>query len=184
MRCRRAATLSIAAISVLLLPATATADFQSLYDDYRTDGVIDGCAYSTGELSAGLGEVPADVREYDPGFSDALNAALEQAAAGCGAAPQAASTKNEVSAPDGSPGPALPHATAFPAGDGGRALPAVLTALIALLGTTLATAALLLAAHLYGWDLRGRLAPVSGAVQGAERRLAEGLRSLRDRLGF
>ena len=65
-----------------------------------------------------------------------------------------------------------------------RALPAVLTALIVLLGTTLATAALLLAAHLYGWDLRGRLAPVSGAAQGAERRLAEGLRSLRDRLGF
>jgi hypothetical protein len=162
MRLRPLLSLTIVIALALLLPASASADFQTLYDDYRTDGVIDGCSYSSNELSSGLGEIPADVREYDPGFSDALNAALEQAAAGCGLTPQAAGGKNEVSAADGSPGPVAPKPVSFQTPTGGRGLPAVMTALIVLLGAALGAAAVLFAAHYYGWDLR----------------------SLRDRLGF
>jgi hypothetical protein len=184
MRLHSILSLTIVAALALLLPASASADFQTLYDDYRTDGLIDGCTYSSSELSSGLSDIPADVREYDPGFSDALNAALEQAAAGCGLTPQATGGKNEVSAADGSPGPVAPKPVAFQTPTGGRGLPAVMTALIVLLAAALGAAAVLFATHYYGWDLRGRLAPVGSAARGAEARLSDGLRSLRDRLGF
>ncbi|MEK6251454.1 MAG: hypothetical protein AABM43_05845 [Actinomycetota bacterium] len=142
MRPRLLATLTIAAAAAaLLLVAPAQADFQTLYDDYRADGVIDGCAYSASELGSGLTDIPADVREYDPGFTDAINAALEQIATGCGTAPAAAATKNEVAAADGSPGPAAPHPLAVHAAETGPALPGVLAALIVVLGAALATAA-------------------------------------------
>jgi hypothetical protein len=149
--------LVLAALTLLALPALASADFQTLYDDYRSDGSIDGCAYSTDQLSSGLNGIPADVREYDPGFADAINAALEQAAGGCGVSPQAASAaKNQTSASDGSPGPVVQRGTALPAADDGRSMPLVLGALIALLGAALATAAVLAADQHYGWGLRKR----------------------------
>jgi hypothetical protein len=180
---RRAALLlaatAVAAVA-LLMPTWASADFQTLYDDYRTDTVIDGCAYSSGELTSGLGDIPADIREYDPGFSNAINAALEQAAAGCGAAAPEATPKNEVFAADGSPGPAPPRPRTVVIADTDEGLPALLVALIVLGTATLAAGAALAAAHYNGWDVRRGLAPVSGA----EERLAERLRSLRDRLGF
>ena len=142
MRPRILVMLTIAA-AALLLAAPAQADFQTLYDDYHADGVIDGCSYSASELAAGLTDIPADVREYDPGFSDAINAALEQIAAGCGTAPAVAATKNEVVAADGSPGPAAPHPLAVHAAATGPALPGVLVALIVVVGAGLATAAVL-----------------------------------------
>jgi hypothetical protein len=120
--------------------------------------VIDGCGISAGELSSGLSEIPADVREYDPGFAAAINSALEQAAGGCDAAPQAAKIENEVTAPDGSPGPARPKPLAFASTDSGRGMPAVLVGLMVVLGAALGTAALLVASRRYGWDVPGRLA--------------------------
>jgi hypothetical protein len=143
------------ALGALLLAAAAEADFQTLYDDYRADGAIDGCAYTAGELSNGLGDIPADVRQYDPGFPEALNAALDQVAAGCHAAPAAVS-RNEVTAADGSPGPAVPHALAFKATGSDRGLPGVLIALIAVLAAGLAAAGVFALARYYGWDLRLR----------------------------
>ena len=153
-----ATILALAALALLALPAAASADFQTLYDDYRTDGIIDGCSYSTAELSSGLNGIPADVREYDPGFSDAIDTALEQASAGCGTRPQAAAHgKSQISAADGSPGPAPQHATAFRPDDAGRGMPFVLGALIGLLAASLAAAALLVADRHYRWGLRDRL---------------------------
>jgi hypothetical protein len=143
MRHRLCATTILAAAAVLLSAAPAQADFQTLYNDYRADGMIDGCAYSASELSSGLTDIPADVREYDPGFTDAINAALEQQAAGCGTTPKAAQTKNEVTASDGSPGPAVPHVLTIHAAAGGRSMPGVLVALIAVLGAALGAAAAL-----------------------------------------
>ena len=186
MRAARLAKLTIATFAAgLLLAPPAWADFQTLYDDYRADGSINGCAFSSGELSSGLTDIPADVREYDPGFAEAINAALEQAAIGCGEAPaEAAAIKNEITADDGSPGPAVPKGFVLQQADSGRGLPGVLIGLIVLLGIALAIAALLGVGHYYGWDMRRRLAPASGAARGAERRLADSLRSLLDRLGF
>jgi hypothetical protein len=139
MRSRRLAGLTFAAFAAaLLLAPTAGAEFQNLYDDYRADGVIDGCSFPSSELSSGLTDIPADVREYDPGFAEAINAALEQAAGGCNVAPaEAAALKNEISAADGSPGPALPKGLAVAEVDGDQGLPAVLIALIVVVGAGL-----------------------------------------------
>jgi hypothetical protein len=184
MRIRPLAALIAGA--ALLLPATAAADVQTLFDDYRADNVIDGCAQSPAELSAALGEIPADVRVYDPGFADALNAALEQAATVCRTAPRqaVAQLENQLIAEDGSPGPAVPERGALMVPETDRDMPPVLVGLSALLLAALAAAALLGLSHRYGWDLRGRLAPAGAAMRSAERRLGDGLRSLLDRLGF
>jgi hypothetical protein len=153
-------TLAIVGAAALLAPATASADFQTLYNDFRADNVIDGCSYSAADLSAGLNEIPADVREYDPAFSDALNAALEQSAAGCNAAPkQAASIQNEISAPDGSPGPSPPKGLALGSSGDARQIPEVLIGLMVVLGAGLGAAGALVAARRYGWGASGRSQP-------------------------
>ncbi len=105
--------------------------------------MIDGCAQSPGELSAALGDIPADVREYDPAFADAINAALEQAATGCGAAPQEAGAEieNEVISGDGSPGPAPPRSAGLAVPDSGTDMPPILIALSLLLAAGLGAAA-------------------------------------------
>jgi len=166
MRLHRLATLLAGAS--LVLPAAAAADFQTFYDDYRADGVIDGCAQSPAALSAALGDIPSDVRVYDPGFADAINAALEQAATACVTAPQeaAAEIKDVVITADGSPGPAVPERAVLEVPDSGRDMPLVLVALSVLLAGALGAAALLTLSERYGWDLPGRL------------------RALRSRLGF
>jgi hypothetical protein len=162
MRLCHLATFAIAVVALLLVPASAGADFQTLYNDYRADGFIDGCSYSASDLSAGLNDIPADVREYDPAFSDAINAALEQAAVGCNASPQqAASIKNEISAPDGSPGPAPPKNVTVPDTGGGRDMPAVLVALMVVLGTGLGAVGALAVARRYGGGASGRSQPKS-----------------------
>jgi len=170
------------ALIALAFPVQAGADFRTLYDDYRADGQIDGCDYDSSELSSGLGEIPADVREYDPGFSEALNSALEQLAAGCETAPETSDLSGGITAADGSPGPSPPRAVASaPAHADG--LPAVLVTVIVGLGLCLGGAALLAAARRYGWApaRQGAGPPRSGGVR---RRLAEGVWAVRDRLGF
>jgi hypothetical protein len=150
MRIRLSLALGIAAALALTAPGLAQADFQTLFNDYRADGTIDGCNYSQSELSAGLSSVPSDVRQYDPGFSGAINAALEQAAAGCNASPQAASVRNEISAADGSPGPAPPKGLALGNPGDARDIPAVLIALMVVLGAALGAAGALMAARRWG----------------------------------
>ena len=151
----------VAALAALLLPSLAQADFQTLFNDYRADGTIDGCNYSQSDLSAGLSSVPSDVRQYDPGFSDAINAAMEQAAAGCNASPQEASVANEISAADGSPGPAPPKGLALASPGDAREMPAVLIALMVALGAALGAAATWVAARRYGWGASSGSQPKS-----------------------
>ena len=151
----------VVALSALLLPGLAQADFQTLFNDYRADGTIDGCNYSQSDLSAGLSSVPSDVRQYDPAFSDAINAAMEQAAAGCNASPKAASVANEISAADGSPGPAPPKGLALASPGDARDIPAVLIALMVVLGAALGAAATWVAGRRYGWGASSASQPKS-----------------------
>jgi hypothetical protein len=95
---------------VVALPGTAAADVLDLYGDYRRIGSVEGCDHSAAELRAALGDVPADINAYDPGFVDALNKALDRRAAGCAGAAQAdRPSPAAVTAEDGSPGPANPR---------------------------------------------------------------------------
>jgi hypothetical protein len=67
--------------------------FLVAYADYKADGVIDGCAYTEGQLKDAQRQVPPDIEQYAPDFPGALQAALEQRARGCGGkqvVPQAA----------------------------------------------------------------------------------------------
>ena len=180
----RKALCATVALGALALPSSAAADFQTLYDDYRSDGQIDGCEYYSSDLAAGLGAIPADVREYDPGFAEALNGALEQLAAGCGETTEPSSSATAgITADDGSPGPTRPQSIGLATNEVDT-LPGVLFAVIVVLGALLAVAALLGAARFFGWDLPRRLAPVESAARGVRDRLADGLWGVRDRLGF
>jgi hypothetical protein len=180
----RKALCAMVAFGALALPSSAGADFQTLYDDYRADGQIVGCEYYSSDLTAGLGAIPADVREYDPGFAEALNGALEQLAAGCGVQPESSSDASAgVTAGDGSPGPIRPQSVGLLTNQADT-LPGILLAVIVLLGASLAVAALLGAARFFGWNLQRRLAPVGGATRGVRDRLADGLWGIRDRLGL
>jgi hypothetical protein len=127
-RATRSATTSLALL--LLAACPALADVDTLYDEYRLRGLVRGCAHPEAELRDGLAQIPADIRAYDPGFADALNAALEQRAASCegGAAllpAQPVAPGGGATAADGSPGPAGVPSTPAPAtepsgeGDGG-----------------------------------------------------------------
>jgi hypothetical protein len=165
MRCgppRTALVLALAA--VLLLPPSAAAaaapapvGFQGLYDEYQKLGFVYGCSHRESDLRSALSSIPADIAAYDPGFADALDAALEQRASGCSGAinspfPQTpASSAGTVLADDGSPGPANQHPLgSLPAPEAAdTSIPPALIVLASLLGIALLAAAV--------QALRGRL---------------------------
>lgn len=183
MRTRARQIALAAAVGLLVLPGLARADFQTLYDDYRVDGGIDGCEYQSGDLTGALGAIPADVREYDPGFAEALNTALEQLAAGCEEESDASSEQSAGAiAADGSPGPPRPRVVQV-AGEVDSSLPAVLVAVIVVLGAALAAGVLMVAVRFFGWDPGRRLAGATTPLRRLRERLADGLWALRDRLG-
>ncbi len=108
--------LALAVLAAAAPPAHGAPRFRALYDEYRRSGLISGCAHSEAELQGALTSIPADIEAYDPGFSDALNAALEDRAAGCASpAPAPAGTGGATTASDGSPGPSAPAVPRAPA---------------------------------------------------------------------
>lgn len=86
MRLRSLTALALVALAAFAMPAHAgqREDFTQIFNDYRVDGEIDGCKYSAQQLKRVLDSIPPDVAQYAPGFEDALRAALEQRARGCG----------------------------------------------------------------------------------------------------
>jgi len=162
-------TICAAALLAALLPAAASAarapqrpppaGFQALYDEYRNLGVILGCSHREADLRSALSAVPADIKAYDPGFVDALNAALESRVTSCKdtlASPFAApagSGAGTVIASDGSPGPAHPRLEQPPpvAESAGPTMPPALLALVAVVGAALLAAAAGALASSRGW---------------------------------
>jgi hypothetical protein len=156
-----------AALLAALVPAAAAAsrgdrppraDFQALYDEYRSLGVILGCSHREADLRDALSAVPADIKAYDPGFVDALDSALEGRVAGCSstlAAPlgQPTASAGTVVASDGSPGPARPPvAGPFPASaTAGVTMPAALLALSIVVGAALLAATAIAVGRHRGW---------------------------------
>src|SRR4051812_34113796 len=162
--------LLLALGAALLCPASAAAaaapapvSFQGLYDEYQKLGFVYGCSHRESDLRNALSSIPADIAAYDPGFADALDAALEQRASGCSGLsspfPQTpVSGAGTISADDGSPGPANQRPLAsLPAPDAAdTGIPPVLIVLASLLGAALlAGAAISLAWH-FGWQARRR----------------------------
>lgn len=81
MKPSRVLNLALAAFAATLVfvPAVASA---STYDDYSQDGSIGACDYSAGQLQGDIDGAPADIRQYDPGYVEALNRALNERASG------------------------------------------------------------------------------------------------------
>jgi hypothetical protein len=157
--------VAVACLAAATTPAAAAPRFRALYDEYLRSGVISGCAHSEAELESALTSIPADIRAYDPAFSDALNSALEDRVAGCsGPAPEPAAGSAGVTASDGSPGPppvAVPKAAA-PAPSGPSALPLELLFLGGLAAAALLTVVVLSSR----WGRRRGRPPRPGAVRG------------------
>lgn len=171
MRSRALRAICAAALLAALQPAGAAArptdappraDFQALYDEYRNLGVVLGCSHRESDIRSALSAVPADIKAYDPGFVDALNAALEGRVTGCKnalASPLGGvgvATGGTVTAGDGSPGPARPRigAPLAAADTAGVAMPAALWGLTAVVGAGLLAAAAVALAGRRGWSPR------------------------------
>jgi hypothetical protein len=184
MRLTRRAAL-VAALVCLLAPAIARADFGALYKDYTADATIDGCKYSASELRTGLGQIPADVRQYDPQFELALESALAQRLGGCRAvASSPAGSRGIKTVADGSPSPRALHPAPLAAVAADDGTPAVVVAMIILLAAVLALAAILGLAGYFGWSLDLAPAPLRNASRRLAERASDRLHTVRDRLGF
>ena len=156
MRSGRTRLAVVLAFTALLLlpastaaaPAPAAVGFQGLYDEYQKLGFVYGCSHRESDLRSALSSIPADRAAYDPGFADALDAALEQRASGCSGAPTSpfpqtpASGNGTVVAADGSPGPAnqQPLGSLPAPGHADTSIPPVLVVLAGLLGLVLLAA--------------------------------------------
>jgi hypothetical protein len=109
VRHARALRASLAALVCLLAPATASAQFAGVFNDYKGDQAISACSWAPGALRGALGQTPPDIAQYAPGFIDAVNGALyTHGQGGCGAQPTvAAQAGTGVAAPPGlvNPGP-------------------------------------------------------------------------------
>jgi hypothetical protein len=184
MRLTRRAVL-VASLLCLLVPAIARADFGTLYRDYTADSAIDGCKYSASELRAGLGQIPADVRQYDPQFELALESALEQRLGGCKAAATGpAGNRGIKTVADGSPSPRSLHPAPLAAVATDDGTPAVVVAMIVLLAAVLALAAILGLAGYFGWSVDEASAPLRNGSRRLAERASDRLYAVRDRLGF
>lgn len=116
--------LLIALLAVGLLGAVAyAAAFDRVFKAYQETGRIDPCRFSEKELEQASSSIPNDIDAYAPDFRNALQAALEQrAAGGCRATPKertgttgatgAAPTATTPAPPGGTP--AAPGSTVTP----------------------------------------------------------------------
>lgn len=156
-RIATAATLALG-LAALLIPAPAVADVEGLYDEYLRAGSIDGCAQSRADVLEALQEMPTDIAAYDPGFTDALNRALEQQASGCRSLSSEQleffAGAGTVTSADGSPGPS-PPSSALSGAPAGPPEAASKTPVLLLLGLTAAALLLALAAILTPGRRRG-----------------------------
>ena len=103
------ACLTIVALGAFASPAAADV-FQRIYQDYRSDGHIEACNYTPGELETVAGSIPPDIEQYAPDFAAQL-AAARQTLAGGGCAKKAAPKQEEQQAPV----PVAPAAPSAPA---------------------------------------------------------------------
>ena len=112
--------------------APAGAQLGEIYETYREQGIVNGCDHPPEELRDALASIPADIQAYDPGFGEALNAALSQRSAGCETETLDHVPRGVDEAVDGSAAPQSPliAAGAPPAGeDDGSGVVALVLAL-------------------------------------------------------
>jgi hypothetical protein len=187
MRISRPLIAACLIAALLVAPAAAAAQFERLYQEYkRSAGLIDGCAHSADELSAALGEIPADIRAYDPEFAEALNRALDQQITGCGRdRPKQAQEEGggTVVAGDGSPGPATPRPLRLADLGEEPGFPLAVVGAIAVAAALVGVGGGIALARHYGWAPRPRSPGSPRRGRGLGERLSDSFWVLRNRLG-
>lgn len=184
---KRKAHLTVlgAVAAALLAPALALG--AGSYDDYSSDGNLNACRYSPSQLQDDLASAPSDVRQYDPGYLDALRRALgQQTSGGCDpGAPaggeergRAAAAAQVDSGGPGTPGGNATSPSSIRLGDlDRRDLPAW-PAVLAGVGGLVILAAILFTLAFARQGLRA-----TGPGTGASSALSDYWWALRDRLG-
>jgi hypothetical protein len=112
MTAARQLKAAAAALALLGFTAAPAAGQGGIYNDFQSDGQINACAYSPGQLQNGLNNLPPDLQQYAPGFADQLRAGLE-AQCGGGAVPAPGDPNATVVPvlPGGGSGPSQPNST-------------------------------------------------------------------------
>lgn len=94
-------------LAPLAVPAAAAADdFQTIFQDYKADGQLNGC-YKAYQLHNAGQQIPPDIEQYAPGFGDAVAGAQSGCNRG-GRQPAEEEPVAPISA--GTPGPGTPAA--------------------------------------------------------------------------
>lgn len=181
--------VAVCAATVALAVAPQSAMAVPTYDDYSSDGAVGSCDYSASQLQNDINNAPSDIRQYDPGYLEALRRALnDQATGACdpSAGPNPEPVADSTSERESAAGPTGPLS---PPGASGRVssidlsdiepggLPAWATTL-GVFGGLLAVAAALLTLLFARQGLR---TVVPGAESGSA--LSDYWWALRERLG-
>lgn len=84
-RYRLGSVVVVAVFAALFMARSAmAADVNDIFNDYQKNGSINACKYSPGDLQRAGGQLPSDVEQYSPSFSDQLNQARGQQCGGGG----------------------------------------------------------------------------------------------------
>jgi hypothetical protein len=191
MRLLRQTILPLAVVALLAVPAGAAGSAQQIYGDYQSGQGISPCKYSASDLRQSIGQVPADVQQYDPAFLDELDRGLStHATGGCeggssgsgkhgtGALEKAAEKRKRKArlSPGGEPRPPLTAGPAELSLTGDRDTPTALIGLGIALFLSVLLGGIALLGRWYGWDLERVYGPPLDRLGDAGRRFTDRIR--------
>jgi hypothetical protein len=173
---RRVLGAVVLAMVVLWAPAARASTYGQLLQIYQTKGTIPPCWFSTAQLEGVLKNVDTYGAQYFADFTNAINAALAQRAAGACTPKQTTTGAVQLASPATGgrlPGGPVPAAS-------GAGVPAPIIVLAVFAGLFLLVAAVGGAARLLGWD-PAWAAAWRHSWNEAEYRVGGGWLALRDR---
>lgn len=173
---RRVLGAVVLAAMILWAPAANASTYSQLLQIYQTKGSIPPCTFTTAQLEGVLKSVDTYGAQYFADFTNAINAALAQRAAGACAPRQTTTGAVQLASPAVNgrlPGGPVPAAS-------GAGVPAPIVVLAVFAGLFLLVAAIGGAARLLGWDPAWAVA-WRHSWNEAEYRIGGGWLALRDR---
>jgi hypothetical protein len=174
---RRVVASVVLAMAVVWTPAARASTYSQLLQIYQAKGAIPPCTFTTAQLEGVLKNVDTYGAQYFADFTNAINAALAQRAAGACANRQTTSGAVQLVSPPPSgriPGGPVPATS-------GAGVPAPIVVLAVFAGLFVLAAAVGGAARLFGWEPAWAMA-WRHSWNEAEYRIGGGWLGLRDRV--
>lgn len=175
---RRVVASVVLAMAVVWAPAAGASTYSQLLQTYQAQGSIPPCTFTTAQLEGVLKNVDTYGAQYFADFTNAINAALAQRAAGACAPKQTTSGAVQLASPASSgriPGGPVPAAS-------GAGVPAPIVVLAVFAGLFVLAGAVGGVARLFGWN-PGWATAWRHSWNEAEYRIGGGWLRLRDRFG-